>query len=84
MTRLYADREAIQVTAAADHAPRAFAWRGEWHPVERIFNRWRVVTDWWSDEAQREYYRLTTSDGRLVEVYRDMVSGRWYLARLYD
>jgi hypothetical protein len=32
----------------------------------------------------REYFRLVTVSGLLVDVYRDMAGGGWYVQRVYD
>jgi hypothetical protein len=43
-----------------------------------------VRVSWWSEEAWREYVKLTTTDGLLCTLYQDLRDGAWYLARLYD
>ncbi len=86
MTRLFAALEPIQVDTDAAGVPRRFFWRAAWHPVEIMCNRWRIETTWWvhGAEAYRDYFKLATEDGLLVEIYRDLAGGGWYLARLYD
>jgi hypothetical protein len=64
--------------------PQAFRWRGRWRQVTDIANRWRVRANWWSDEAWREYVKLTTADGLLCTLYQDLRDGTWYFTRLYD
>jgi hypothetical protein len=64
--------------------PRAFFWRGRRHVVAGISLRWRVRTGWWADEAWREYVKLTTVEGLLCTLYRDLSTDRWFCARLYD
>ena len=32
----------------------------------------------------REYFRLVTVSGLLVDMYRDMAGGGWYVQRVYD
>jgi len=86
MTRLWPAGDPIQVETGADGQPQSFLWRGVWHPVERVAARWRVRTGWWAagGEAWREYVRLTTVDGLLCALYRDLHTGAWFCARLYD
>ena len=84
MTRLWPEGDAIQVTPGGDGLPVAFLWQGAWHAVASIALRWRVRADWWSDEAWREYVKLTTTDGLLCTLYRDLNTGAWFCARLYD
>jgi hypothetical protein len=52
--------------------------------VQGIAKRWRVDVDWWRGRVWREYFKLTTHTGLLVILYRDVLTGRWYLQRLYD
>lgn len=56
--------------------------RGEWVQVEGVLDRWRVDEDWWrSPPIQRLYYRVVLSTGAVMEIYRDLVDGRWYQQR---
>ena len=52
--------------------------------IQAVARRWRVDQDWWRQRVWREYFKLTTRTGLLVIIYRDLLSGRWYLQRLYD
>ena len=84
MTRLWP--EGVLITVRADYlaAPRFVTWQGAVHPVEKIAKRWRVDQGWWQNRVWREYFKLTTKTGLLVIVYRDLLTGEWYLQRLYD
>jgi hypothetical protein len=86
MTRVWPAGDPIHVTTGADGLPQAFLWRGRWHQVAGIANRWRVQSSWWSPQAAawREYFKLTTDDGLLCTLYRDMESEGWFFARLFD
>ena len=84
MTYLWPEGESIAVEADSLHTPRAFTWQGRTHPVQTIAKRWRVDVDWWRVRVWREYFKLTTGTGLLVVVYRNLLSGGWYLQRLYD
>ena len=68
----------------SDRGCRSRRWRGRWHAVATIANRWRVRSAWWSADAWREYFKLTTADGLLCTVYHDLQSDSWFWARLYD
>lgn len=84
MTRLWPHGERIAVVSDAAQAPRAFTWQGQAHRVQEIAKRWRVDIDWWHERVWREYFKLTTRTGLLVVLYRDVLTGHWYLQRLYD
>lgn len=58
--------------------------RGEWAQVEGVLDRWRVDEDWWrSHPIQRLYYRVVLNTGAMIEIYQDLIDGRWYQQR-YD
>jgi hypothetical protein len=84
MTYFWAMGDPIQVEVDNGWQPVRFAWRNGEHPVHAVTNRWRVDEDWWSQRIWREYFKLITTTGLLVIVFRDLVSGDWYLQRLYD
>jgi protein ImuB len=40
----------------------------------------RIETGWWRGRlVQRDYWRVQTSDGQLLWVYRDLASEQWFL-----
>ena len=84
MTRLWPQGESIAVASDAAQTPLTFTWQGRAHQVQGIAKRWRVAVDWWRGRVWREYFKLTTHTGLLVVIYRDLLTGRWHLQRLYD
>ena len=64
--------------------PQAFTWQGQIHQVQQVVKRWRVDQEWWQQRIWREYFKLSTQSGLLVVIYRDLLTGQWYLQRLYD
>lgn len=86
MTRLWPDGSLIETWGGAE-IPTGFLWAGASHRVDRVHNRWRVHTQWWQTAAPaicREYLKVTTDTGLLCLLYRDDVTGAWFLARVYD
>lgn len=67
-----------------DRRPTRFTWRSQTHQVVEITRAWRVDIDWWQDRVWRAYFKLSTDTGLLVIIYQDLLSGEWYLQRLYD
>jgi hypothetical protein len=84
LTRLWPDGESISVVSDTLKTPLSFTWRRRIHKVQYVAKRWRVDVDWWEDRVWREYFKLSTNTGLLVVVYRDLLTGDWYLQRLYD
>jgi hypothetical protein len=47
--------------------------------VEAVIETWRVEDEWWRPQpVRRAYWRLLLEDGRTLDVYRDVLRGRWY------
>jgi len=84
MTHLWLEGEWIEVRCDTPDTPGAFTWRGSTHTVQGIAKRWRVDVEWWRKRIWREYFKLYTHTGLLVVLYRDLLTGQWYLQRLYD
>lgn len=84
MTRLWPQGEPISVQADEQLTPQSFSWQGQHHPVQQIAKRWRVDQGWWRGRLWREYFKVATGSGLLVVLYRDFLSGEWFLQRVYD
>ena len=84
MTYLWTPGQRIQVTLDDWGAPLSFTWSGHGHTVGGVAKRWRVDEEWWQARIWREYFKLYTTSGLLVIIYRDFVADQWYLQRLYD
>jgi hypothetical protein len=91
MSRLWFDEEPITVTAMSTTAaetshPLAFVWNSRVHTVERVIESWRLDADWWSDAGgvARVYFKLITKTGLLCEIYRDITTDAWMMAKIYD
>lgn len=82
MSRLYKPARVIEVQADGQGRPVSLRWRGATYRGEGR-NHWRVHTEWWDQEVWRDYY-LWESGNLLCEVYRDRLSGKWYMHRVYD
>lgn len=85
MTRLWPAGEEVEVWGR-EGSPAGFVWQGARHSGLQVCNRWRVHTRWWlpGEAVWREYVKVTTDSGLLCLLYRDLSTGRWFLARLYD
>jgi hypothetical protein len=85
MTRLWAGGEPLN-TWGGEETPKGFDWRGTSHRIQELCNRWQVHTRWWDTEGTiwRQYLKVATDTGLLCRIYRDLLTGRWVMARLYD
>jgi hypothetical protein len=47
--------------------------------VAAVQDRWRIDDEWWRTRpVSRLYFSLLLEDGRVMRVYRDLVSGQWF------
>jgi len=68
-----------KVEAAENGVPAALFVGGRRIGVETVLETWRLEDEWWRERpVARMYYRIVLEDGRVVDIYRALVSGRWY------
>lgn len=72
----------IQVEVNDKGHPSALVWQRR-EPVREVMNWWRIYDDWWRVPISRMYYLVTTPT-MLLEVYKDLITGDWYLQRVRD
>lgn len=66
-------------------APILFHWQGHTHHIDKVSNRWRIHTNWWTQaEVWRDYWEVTTDTALLCVLYHDLISNAWYLERIYE
>ncbi|GAC1332280.1 MAG: hypothetical protein NVSMB17_11200 [Candidatus Dormibacteria bacterium] len=73
----------VEVTAGI---PVRVTAGGRGRPVEQVCARWRVDSDWWRRPVSREYWKLVLggAEALLCDLYRDQLTGEWWISRLYD
>jgi hypothetical protein len=84
MTRLYQPPQPIEATSDDEGEPLSFEWRGRAHPVLQASSRWRIHLEWWRREIWREYFQVETGGHLTGIIYRDLLTDRWYLERIFD
>jgi hypothetical protein len=84
MTRLYRRAQPIEATIGDSGEPLAFEWRGQVHRVVHLGNCWRIHLEWWRVEIWREYFQVEVHSRFTCVIYRDLLTDRWYLERIYD
>ena len=83
MTRLLADPVGVEVELSQGAPVRVREGQGALRRVDRVCARWRVEADWWRVPVAREYWKLLLGE-TVCEVYRDRLTGQWWLSRVYD
>ena len=99
MTRLWPEGKPVKAWGGEEApagtqtgVPAGFTWEGASHRIRQVCNRWRIHTNWWGhahwwepgEAIWREYLKVTTDTGLLCLLYRDLLKGGWFLARVYD
>ena len=69
---------AVEVAAPARGRPV----RVDGRLVDAVRESWLVEDRWWTDRpVRRRYWEVVTADGRDLVVFRDLVSGGWFIQR---
>jgi len=74
----------IEVKTNMAGAPVSVIRNGFRERVTAIYERWRLSDEWWEKEVERDYFRVGTSAGIVLDIYRDNASNCWYLDRIHD
>lgn len=82
MTRVMRPAAALRVCESAEGIPESIEMFGRVSEVQ-VVERWRISERWWPQPIDREYVRVTGS-GWLALIFRDLLSGGWFLERIYD
>lgn len=46
--------------------------------VESVLETWRIDDEWWRDNpVSRLYWRVLLEDGRIIDIFHDLVHDRW-------
>ncbi len=85
MARLFVPAKKVRVQTDTAGEVSALHWQGRWERA-RVYNRWRLEDDWWrpGGEVVREYRKLRTESSLVCVVYRDEITGEWYLEKILD
>jgi len=69
----------LNVEADGTDRPIAVRLGGRQIAVESVVETWRIDDEWWRDKpVSRNYCRVVLEDGRVMDVYRDLASGKWW------
>lgn len=73
--------------AKADLNPvvNGFVWDGTKYQVQSAAGPERIQSRWWDENAvHRDYYRIVTSCGAILWIFRDLKTRKWYLHGVFD
>lgn len=69
----------VRVRVDTREEPEAVLSGNRWTRIEAIRERWRIDDEWWRDPVSREYHVLVLEGGRMITLYLDLTTKRWYL-----
>jgi len=84
MSRQLEKAEEIEVKTNIAGVPVNLTRNGRREKVIAIYEHWRLADEWWGKEVERDYFRVRTSTGIVIDIYRDSKANRWYLDRIHD
>ena len=74
----------VKVTTNIEGTPLSVTMTGKTKRVIRIYQQWHKAGRTCSQDAPKAYFRLKTTGGIIIDVYRDSTSNLWYLDRVYN
>ncbi|MFO7773584.1 MAG: hypothetical protein R6V59_06590 [Dehalococcoidia bacterium] len=84
MSKLFRAAIRLEVEEGLQHTPIVLFYKGKRERVTETLKRWRIAQGWWKRPVAREYFQVKTESGAVYELYRDLLTGVWYLQRIYD
>ncbi|MEN6349354.1 MAG: hypothetical protein ABFD08_08175 [Syntrophomonas sp.] len=57
---------------------------GEWSVVTQVIEQWAMTGEWWRQENKKMFWRLQLEGDRVMEIFQDLVTGDWWLYKIWD
>jgi len=68
------------LSIAPDGPPVSFRWQGEKYEVAASSGPERIETGWWrGTSVRRDYWRIETTTGQRLWLFRQLSNGQWFL-----
>lgn len=84
MSKLFREAIELEVQEDVQRKPLTFLYKDRREGVAETVRQWRVVQEWWKRPVEREYFQVKMKSGAICELYRNLLTGVWYLQRIYD
>jgi protein ImuB len=73
------------ISIVPDGPPLSFRWERREHRIAHHWGPERIETGWWrSGSARRDYYRVETTTGQRLWLFRRLRDGRWFFSGCFD
>jgi len=84
VTKRPKEPQQIEVDVDAAGEPLSIGVYGGRQKILAVYERWRLEDEWWGNEERRCYYKIQTGHGLVCDIYHEMLTDIWYLARTCD
>ncbi|WP_437221930.1 hypothetical protein SH661x_002544 [Planctomicrobium sp. SH661] len=85
---LWLQREPVAVEVIARHRqgpPARFRWQGRDWTIRESWGPERITTAWWRGPlVRRDYFQVECTQGERFWLYRELVTGKWFLHAAFD
>jgi len=85
---LWLKREPIAVDVIARHRhgpPARFCWQQQDWDVHQSWGPERITTAWWRGPlVRRDYFQMECEQGQRFWLFRELVTGKWFLHAAFD
>ena len=83
--RLLATPQQIAGREREERPPERIPVLGQQRQIVEMHGPERIQTAWWTDQpCHRDYFRAITDTGGQLWIYRDLLTGFWFLHGLFD
>jgi protein ImuB len=67
------------ISIVPDGPPLSFRWERREHRIAHYWGPERIETGWWrAGSARRDYYRVETTTGQRLWIFRRLRDGDWF------
>ena len=68
----------VQVSCAPNGNPATLRLHEHSYPIECVHQHWRVQHHWWAQPIQRDYFQVSITDGRVLNLFCES-TGTWFI-----
>jgi len=69
----------IEISSDARGLPLILTRNRKRERITGIYEHWRIADEWWDREIRRDYFRIETDSGVVLDIYHDVAVDLWYL-----
>jgi len=74
----------VKVTTNIEGTPLTITISGKIKRIIRIYQQWQKSELICTQNVSKTYFRIKTTGGFIIDVYRDSTSNCWYLDKVYN